>query len=174
MDYEINQEISLMDEIEIQAQVLIPVLKAVRAELGKERADRLVIGALRAWSRERFQRLGARISGSPKDKFDALWAMNVSRIQANDLEIETLREAPEVQEFNVTRCRYAEFFLQLGEPDLGAVLLCETDFQVAEVGSPEVELVRTQTIMEGASCCDFRIQTREIRSRNSVPSNPSL
>jgi hypothetical protein len=31
---------------------------------------------------------------------------------------------------------------------------------VAEVGSPEVELVRTQTIMEGASCCDFRIHIK--------------
>ena len=59
MDYKSNQEISLMDVMEMQAQVLIPVLKAVRAELGKERADRLVIGALRVWSRERFQRLGA-------------------------------------------------------------------------------------------------------------------
>jgi len=94
-----------------------------------------------------------------------LWAMGVSRIQANDLEIETLREAPEAREFNVTRCRYAEFFRQLGEPDLGVVLLCETDFQVAEVGSPEVKLVRTQTIMEGASCCDFRIHIK----RNQIP-----
>jgi hypothetical protein len=86
--------------------------------------------------------------------------MGVSRIQENDLEIVTLKQEPGTQEFNVTRCRYAEFFRQLGEPDLGAVLLCETDFQVAEVGSPEVELVRTQTIMEGASCCDFRIHIK--------------
>ena len=56
MDYKSNQEISLMDEMEMQAQVLIPVLKAVRR---MNRADRLVIGALRVWSRERFQRLGA-------------------------------------------------------------------------------------------------------------------
>lgn len=160
MDIEVNPNISLLDQVKMQAQVLIPVLEALRAELGKERADRLAIGALRAWSRERFQGLGARIAGSPKEKFDALWAMGVSRIQENDLEIVTLKQEPGTQEFNVTRCRYAEFFRQLGEPDLGAVLLCETDFQVAEVGSPEVELVRTQTIMEGASCCDFRIHIK--------------
>lgn len=165
MDIEVNPNISVLDQAKMQAQVLIPVLRALRAELGKERADRLAIGTLRAWSRERFQRLGARISGSPKDKFDALWAMGVSRIQENDLDIVTLKQEPGAQEFNVTRCRYAEFFRQLGEPDLGAVLLCETDFQVAEVGSPEVELVRTQTIMEGASCCDFRIHIE----RNKIP-----
>ena len=156
MDYEINQEMSWMDIIETQAQVLIPVLKALRAELGKERADRLVMGALRAGSRERYQRLGARIAGSPRAKFDALRAMEQPRIQAGDLEAEVLKLEPGAREFNVMRCRYAEFFHQLGEPDLGAVLLCEGDFHAAKVGSPEVELVRTQTIMEGASCCDFR------------------
>jgi hypothetical protein len=165
MEIEVNPNISVLDQVKMQVQVLIPVLEALRAELGKERADRLVTSALREWLREGFQRLGARIPGSPKDKFDALWAMGVSRIQENDLEIVTLKQEPGAQEFNVTRCRYAEFFRQLGEPELGAVLLCETDFQVAEVGSPEVELVRTQTIMEGASCCDFRIHIK----RNQIP-----
>ena len=37
-----------------------------------------------------------------------------------------------------------------------AVLLCETDRDIEEVGSPEVELKRTQTIMQGAKYCDFR------------------
>jgi len=165
MDIEINPNISVLDQAKMQAQVLIPVLRALRAELGRERADRLAIGALRAWLREGYQKLGAQIPGSPIDKFDALWAMGVSRIQENDLDIVTLKQEPGTQEFNVTRCRYAEFFRQLGEPELGAVLLCETDFHVAEVGSPEVELVRAQTIMEGASCCDFCIHVK----RNQVP-----
>ena len=156
MDYEINQDLSWMDIIAVQAQVLIPVLKALRAELGKERADQLVMGALRAWSRERYQRLGARIAGSPREKFDALRAMEQPRIRADDLQVEVLKLEPGAREFDTTRCRYAEFFHQLGEPELGAVLLCEGDFHAAEVGSPEVELVRTQTMMEGASCCDFR------------------
>jgi hypothetical protein len=164
MDIEINPNISVLDQARMQAQVLIPVLRALRAELGTERADRLAISALRAWLREGFQRLGAQIPGSPKDKFDALWAMGVSRIQENDLDIVTLKQEPGTQEFNVTRCRYAEFFRQLGEPELGAVLLCETDLFVAEVGSPEVELVRTQTIMEGDSCCDLCIRTKRNQS----------
>ena len=161
MDYEINPEIALMDEIKIQAEVLMPVLKAVRAELGKEEADRLMLGALRAKWRDWFQRRAAQISGSPREKYDAIWAMNAPRIREGDLEIETLREEPEAQEFNVTRCRYAEFFRQLGEPDLGAVLLCEPDFEHVKVGSPEVELTRTQTIMQGACCCDFRYRFKQ-------------
>jgi hypothetical protein len=156
MDNEVNQVIPLLDEIRIQTQVLMPVLKAVRGELGKERADRLVFEALRASSREELQKLGSQISGSPKEKLDAIWAMSATQIQADDLEIETLREDAEGQEFNITGCRYAEFFHQLGEPELGAVLLCDSDFRLVEIGSPEVELTRTQTIMQGECCCDFR------------------
>ena len=54
-----------------------------------------------------------------------------------------------------------DFFRQLGEPELGAVLLCESDLHVAEVGSPEVELTRTQTIMQGAGYCDFRYRLKK-------------
>ena len=162
MDFETNPEIALLDEIKIQAEVLVPVLKAARAQLGKEEADRLIFGALRAKWRDLLQRRAAQISGSPREKYDALWAIGASQIQEGDLEIETLREDAEAQEFNVTRCRYAEFFHQLGEPDLGAVLLCEPDFEHVKVGSPEVELKRTQTIMQGACCCNFRYKFQEI------------
>jgi hypothetical protein len=56
---------------------------------------------------------------------------------------------------DVTDCVYARFFKELGEPELGFLLLCSADFdQVEEM--PSVELVRTQTIMQGADHCDFR------------------
>jgi L-2-amino-thiazoline-4-carboxylic acid hydrolase len=57
----------------------------------------------------------------------------------------------------VTRCRFAEFFRALGEPpDLGALLICETDFDIASVGEGQVSLDRAQTIMRGAPSCTFR------------------
>ena len=61
-----------------------------------------------------------------------------------------LKEEPEALEFNITGCRYADFFRQLGEPELGAVLLCDVDLDAEAVGSPEVEMTRAQTIMKGA------------------------
>ena len=36
-DYMIDSRLSLLDKTRIQAQVLVPVLRALRAELGKER-----------------------------------------------------------------------------------------------------------------------------------------
>ncbi len=155
MDIEVNPNVSFLDEYKFQAEVLIPVLKALRAELGEGRANRLVLDALREWSRERWHRLGARFPGGPKDKWTALNAACMPRV-GNDADFQTLKDEPDALEIDVTGCRYADFFRQIGEPELGVVLCCEDDFHIAEVGSPEVELTRSQTIMEGATYCDFR------------------
>ncbi len=155
MNIEVNSTVSFLDEYKFQAEVLIPVLKALRAELGEERANRLVLGALREWSRERWRRLGARFPCGPRDRWAALNAACMPRI-GHDEDFQPLKDEPDALECNVIGCRYADFFRQLGEPELGAVLCCEDDVYIAEVGSPEVELTRTQTIMEGAGFCDFR------------------
>ena len=159
VDTVINPSISLLDEVKLQAQVLVPVLKALRAELGEDGANRLVINALREWSREVYRRVGASMVGSPREKWAALTAEAAPRI-GTDIDVQMLKVDPDAMEFNVIGCRYADFFRQLGEPELGAVLLCEVDNHVAEVAGPEVELTRTQTIMKGASYCDFRYRMK--------------
>jgi hypothetical protein len=59
-------------------------------------------------------------------------------------------------DIDVTRCRFAEFFRGLGEPELGALLICAADFDIAAAGEGEVSLERAQTIMQGAPSCTFR------------------
>ena len=63
-------------------------------------------------------------------------------------------------DFNVTRCRYAEMYRELGIPELGAVLSCNRDFSLIEGYNTDVTLTRTQTLMEGAACCDFRYRLK--------------
>ena len=58
--------------------------------------------------------------------------------------------------FNVTRCRYAEMYRDLGIPQLGPILSCARDFAMIEGFNPGIRLTRTQTIMEGAALGDFR------------------
>ena len=67
-----------------------------------------------------------------------------------------LRQDKEALDIDVTRCRFAEFFRALDEPELGALLICATDFDVAAVGEGAVSLERAQTIMQGAPSCTFR------------------
>ena len=77
-------------------------------------------------------------------------------VSARDVEFETLRHDKEALEFDVTRCRFAEFFRALGEPELGSLLICEMDFDIASASEGKVSLDRAQTIMRGAPSCTFR------------------
>ena len=162
MDAETNPDVSPLDEYKFQAAVLLPVLGTLRAELGEERANRLVLGALRDWSRRRWHRKGARFPGGPREKWAALMDETTRRL-GSEVEIRVLRDDGEALECDVTRCAYAELFRQLGEIPLGLALCCDDDFYITEVGHPEVEMTRTTTLMEGASRCDFRWRFRGSR-----------
>jgi hypothetical protein len=71
-DYLVDPRLSLLDKTRIQAQVLVPVLMALRAELGREKADAIVKQALRDWSKELFAAIGDRVDGSPRRKWAAM------------------------------------------------------------------------------------------------------
>jgi hypothetical protein len=149
-------KISLLELVKIQAKVLLPVIRALRKELGAERANQIVAEALRGWSRELYGKIGREMTGRPVEKFDAILETWMPKI-GTDVDMDVVRQTPEHWDFNITGCRYADFFRQLGEPELGALLLCEQDLHVTDVvGQPEVKLERTQTIMKGAKYCDFR------------------
>ena len=61
----------------------------------------------------------------------------------------------------MTGCRYADFYKELGEPELGFLLVCTAVFSVAEGFGGDIKLTRTQTIMQGASHCDFRYRRQK-------------
>ena len=82
-------------------------------------------------------------------------------ITEREVTVEMRRHDKEALEFDVTHCRFAEFFRALGEPELGALLVCATDFDIVTAGGSEVRLTREQTLMQGAACCDFRYELVE-------------
>lgn len=154
-DYMVNPSLSFLDKTRIQAQVLVPVLRALRAELGREKADAIVHQALREWSREMFTAIGESVDGTPRRKWAAMQG-HMNELSGPSVEFETHRKDREAFEFDVTRCRFAEFFRALDEPELGGLLACHTDFDIAAASGDEVELERDQTIMQGAPSCTFR------------------
>src|SRR5947209_17864903 len=147
-DYLIDPKLSLLDKTRIQAQVLLPVLRALRAELGKDKADAIVKQALRDWSKQLFAAIGDRIEGSPRNKWAAINTV-FGEVSGKEVEFNILRHDKEALDIDVTHCRFAEFFRALGEPELGALLICEADFDIASVGKGDVSLDRVQTIMGG-------------------------
>lgn len=154
-DYLVDPGVSLLDKTRMQAQVLVPVLRALRRRLGKEEADALVTQALRDWSKQLFAGIAASIDGSPRRKWSAIQKV-FGEISGREVEFETRRHGEQALDIDVTRCRFAEFFRALGEPELGALLICAADFDIAAAGEGEVTLERPQTIMQGAPACTFR------------------
>ncbi len=59
-------------------------------------------------------------------------------------------------DFNVKRCRYSEMYRAMGLGEIGHLLSCNRDGDFCIGYNPEMKLERTQTIMKGASHCDFR------------------
>jgi predicted ArsR family transcriptional regulator len=154
-DYLVDPKLSLLDKTRIQAQVLVPLLRALRAELGKDKADVIVRQALRDWSKQLFAAVGDSVVGSPRRKWAAMHTA-MADITEKDVTVEMRRHDKDALEFDITHCRFADFFRALGEPELGALLICETDFDIAAAGGAEVGFARDQTIMQGAPSCTFR------------------
>src|SRR5215204_5349282 len=111
-DYFVNPDVSLLDKTRMQAQVLVPVLRALRAELGKDKADAIVKQALRDWSKQLFAAIGDGIEGSPRRKWAAMQGA-LNEISASEVEFEIRRHDKEALDIDVTRCRFAEFFRAL-------------------------------------------------------------
>jgi hypothetical protein len=154
-DYMVDPRLSLLDKTRIQAQVLVPVLQAFRAKLGKEKADAIVRQALRDWSKQLFAAVAESVEGSPRRRWAAMQTA-LTEITEREVTFEMIRHDKEALEFDVTHCRFAEFFRALGEPELGALLVCATDFDIVAAGGSEVGLRRDQTLMQGGPSCTFR------------------
>ena len=153
--YLVDSKISLLDKTRMQAQVLVPVLRALRAELGDDKANAIVRDALRDWSKQLFAAIGDSIEGSPRRKW-ATMRSALDDVTAGEVEFEILRQDKEALDIDVTRCRFAEFFRALGEPELGSLLICATDVDILAPSEGAVSLERAQTIMQGAPSCTFR------------------
>jgi hypothetical protein len=69
----------------------------------------------------------------------------------------TVHEATDkVFNFDVTRCRYAEAYKEMGLEKIGHLMSCNRDGTFCEGYDPNIKLDRKQTIMQGAACCTFR------------------
>lgn len=138
---------------EIEARLLAPLIQALSQEFGRERVLEIVRRTIVEIARQQGAQLAQSEGGNSLNHFAAsleAWKKD------NALEIEILEQNREHFSFNVVRCRYAEMYRALGIPELGALLSCNRDFALIEGFNPEVNLERTQTIMDGAPYCDFR------------------
>src|SRR6516225_7023006 len=133
--------ISLLQQREIEARIVGPLVRALRDELGDERALALVRRVITELARQSGAELAQRLGAASLEAF----AQGLERwSEGGALEIERLEQSADTLSFNVTRCRYAEMYRALGLGDLGASLSCQRDFSLVEGFNPEITLTRTQ------------------------------
>jgi hypothetical protein len=157
MPTEQEAPISHLQRRKIEGRVLIPFIEACRDRLGDDVARDLVVAAIRRLAAEDGARwaetFGNAVSGLRKVAED-VWA------GGGGMKVDVMAETADRLEFNVTRCRYAEFYQELGLADLGALIHCSRDHAMVAGFNDDLELVRTQTLMDGASHCDFRFRRK--------------
>jgi hypothetical protein len=147
-------DVSVIQQAKIQAEVLVPLVKAMQAELGEARANALVRKALG----DTYRRYGEAFwrAKNEKNVGTAVASAFATYAREDALDYTIIEQSEDAFVFDVTRCRYAEFYRELGEPELGFLLVCSADFDTAQGFGADIKLTRTQTIMQGASHCDFR------------------
>ena len=146
-------QVSILARREIEARILMPVLNAFIKEYGKEQTVKLVDPVIQELAREGGVQLAKALGGNTIAHFAkglSLWT------REDALRMDVIEQTEKKFAFNVTRCRYAEMYKELGVQDYGALLSCGRDAALIVGFNPKIKFTRTQTIMSGAPYCDFR------------------
>ena len=149
--------ISHLQRRKIEGRVLIPFIQALRDKFGEATASEVVDETIRKLAAEDGARWAAtygRTTASMRRVAQELWA------GGGGMDVQIVGESEDHLDFNVTRCGYAEFYKELGLADLGFRIHCNRDHAMVVGFNNELELSRSQTIMAGATCCDFRFRKR--------------
>ena len=151
-------KMDVIDRRRVEAMVLGPMLRAFQVEFGVEKTNEVAIAVITKLAREQGAEFAVGIGANGLEDYAAnkdAWRRHGA------LEVDIIENDAERYSFDVTRCKYAEMYTELGYSDLGAIFSCTRDFEFVTGFNPNVKLERTQTIMQGASHCDFRYSTKK-------------
>jgi fumarate reductase iron-sulfur subunit len=148
-------QVSILARREIEARILMPALNAFIKEYGKDQTVKLVDPVIQELAREGGVQLAKALGGNTVAHFAkglSLWT------REDALRLDVKEQTEKKFAFNVTRCRYAEMYKELGVQDYRALLSCGRDAALIVGFNPKIKFTRTQTIMSDAAYCDFRYE----------------
>ena len=161
------QNLSMLAKRRIEAEILGHVYEVLKASHGTEAAMQAVGNAVRRSSIDQAQRFAAETEGPTSLQsfidISSLWESE------DALKIEVREKTDTAYVFDVVRCRSAEMYKEMGLGEIGHLLSCQRDGTFCEGYDPKLKFARTQTIMQGASHCDFRY-SYEADSAETAPS----
>ena len=130
----------------------LEILKKLKERFGEEVIE-IASSARLAVHKKWMEKLSKRKSGRPSEIFKHS-AFSVTSAEENLLEYEVLEDSDDKFAVKITKCKYADFYIEKGEPEIGYAMHCALDFGETEAYSSEIILERTKTIMQGDSCCN--------------------
>ncbi len=143
----------MLERRRIEAAILKHVYDTLKGSHGAAVAGQTVADAVRSSSVEQAAEFAAKVGGKTSMQTfidrQELWT------RGGALEREVIEQSDTKYRFNVTRCKYAEMYRDMGLGEIGHLLSCQRDGTVCEGYDKRLTLKRTQTIMQGAPHCDF-------------------
>lgn len=144
---------SILAQRTIEAAFAKVVHEEMVASIGEEAARAILARAIIRMA----ESAGDALAAETDTPGIAHFASTLERWKRDDaLVIDVLRQDETHFDFNVQRCRYAETYRAMGLGELGAILSCNRDGALCGGYDKRLTLQRTQTIMGGATHCDFR------------------
>lgn len=145
-------DVGVLKRREVEARIVAPILERLGEEFGQERvrelAAEVIVDVAKGQGAAMAEMLGGNDLAAFAGSMEA-WT------RGGALEIEVVDQSETRFAFNVSRCKYAEMYRELGDTDLGARMSCNRDGTMVEGFNPDITFTRTQTIMGGATHCDF-------------------
>ena len=146
--------LSMLEKRKIEAEILKEVYLTLKESHGEEVARKTIAESVRRSAIEQARQFAAAAPGGTSLKafqdVMPLWT------KGGALEIDVREQTDTTFAFNVVRCRYAETYKAMGLGEIGHLLSCNRDGAFCEGYDPKLKFERTQTIMQGASHCNFR------------------
>lgn len=144
----------ILEQRRIEANIIKPIYDEMVSRLGEEQAAEILGAAIIKDSIAHGEAYAkTEREETSLESFHKLlpqWKANGA------LELDMLKETDTEVHYNVTRCKYAEMYHDMGLSKIGALLSCARDGTFCQGYNPNISLERTQTIMQGATHCDFR------------------
>lgn len=154
-----NNELGILARRKIEAEIIKPIYDILVRELGKTRAQAVIGEAIE----QAAVAAGAEFARKEPQGADlrSFVALQYLWEKDNALDVRVIDNDDEHYNYDVTRCRYAEMYHEMGLGEIGHLLSCARDEKFIVGYAPQVELTRTTTVMQGAPCCDFRYRVKK-------------
>lgn len=153
-------EIPVLEKRRLQAQVIKPIWEELVRRLGEKDAMDILDVAIRKAAIAEGQML-AEASPGGDTSMPAFVRLYENWKTGGALETTTLRADADNFDFDVSRCRYAEMYREMGLGKIGHLLSCNRDGTFVEGYNPDIKMTRDQTIMAGHARCTFRYRVEK-------------